>query len=76
MSWGVAKKAKKAYNPQKTGYLKAVWPDLFGYVFEVWPAPGAREDLKKRGGLRPPPPKQKQKQINEIKVEHKQKGAL
>ena len=24
------------------GYLKAVWPDLFGGIFEVWPAPGAR----------------------------------
>ncbi len=23
------------------GYLKAIWPDLFGCVFEVWPAPGA-----------------------------------
>ncbi len=23
-----------------TGYLKAVWPDFVGCVFEVWPAPG------------------------------------
>ena len=23
------------------GYLKAIWPDLFGCVFEVWPSPGA-----------------------------------
>ncbi len=32
----------------------AVWPDLFGCVFEVWPAPGARESPQKCGGLRPP----------------------
>ncbi len=25
-----------------------------GCVFEVWPAPGARESLQKCGGLRPP----------------------
>ena len=37
-----------------TGNLKAIWPDLFGCVFEVWPAPGAREGLRKCGGLRPP----------------------
>ncbi len=36
------------------GYLKAVWPDLFGFVFEVWPAPGARQGLQKCGGPRPP----------------------
>ena len=40
--------------PQSSGYLKAVWPDLFRFVFEVWPAPGAREGLRKCGGLRPP----------------------
>ncbi len=35
------------------GYLKAVWPDFSGCVFEVWPAPGARESLKKVGGFAP-----------------------
>ncbi len=35
------------------GYLKAVWPDFWG-VFEVWPAPGARESSQKCGVLRPP----------------------
>ncbi len=34
--------------------LKAVWPDLWGCVFEVCPAPGARETLQKCGGRRPP----------------------
>jgi hypothetical protein len=33
-----------------SGYLKAVSPDLFGFVFEVWPAPGARESPQKCGG--------------------------
>jgi hypothetical protein len=37
-----------------TGYLKAVWPVFGGCVFEVWPAPGAREGLLKCGGLRRP----------------------
>ena len=37
-----------------TGYLKAVWPGFWGCVFEVWPAPGARESPQKCGGLRPP----------------------
>ncbi len=38
-----------------TGCLKAVWPDFGGCLFEVWPAPGgAREGLRKCGGLRPP----------------------
>ncbi len=32
------------------GYLKAVWPEFFGCVFEVWPAPGAREGPQKCGG--------------------------
>ncbi len=36
------------------GYLKAVWPNFGGCVFEVWPAPGARESLQKCGGPRPP----------------------
>ena len=36
------------------GNLKAVWPDFFGCISEVWPAPGAREGLQKGGGLRPP----------------------
>ncbi len=26
----------------KAGYLKAIWPEFFGGIFEVWPAPGAR----------------------------------
>ncbi len=34
--------------------LKAVWPDLFGCIFEVWPAPGAQESPQEGGGLRPP----------------------
>ena len=38
-----------------TGYLKAVWPGFWGCVFEVWPAPGARESPQKCGELRPPP---------------------
>ena len=29
-----------------------IWPDFWGCVFEVWPAPGARESLQKCGGLR------------------------
>jgi hypothetical protein len=37
-----------------TGYLKAVWPDLLGCLFEVWLAPGAREAPQKCGGLCPP----------------------
>ncbi len=36
---------------REVGYLKAVWPDLLGCVFEVWPAPGAREGPQKCGGL-------------------------
>jgi hypothetical protein len=36
------------------GYLKAIWPDFVGCVFEVCPASGARESLRKCGGLRPP----------------------
>ncbi len=32
------------------GYLKAVRPEFLGCVFEVWPAPGARESLQKCGG--------------------------
>ncbi len=35
------------------GYLKAVWPDFLGCVFEVWPAPGARESPPKCGGRSP-----------------------
>ena len=31
----------------RAGYLKAVWPDFLGCVFEVWPAPGAQENLQK-----------------------------
>ncbi len=31
-----------------------VWPDFWGCVFEVWPAPGARESLKKVWGAKPP----------------------
>jgi hypothetical protein len=37
-----------------TGCLKAVWPDLLGCIFEVWPAPGARESPQKGAELRPP----------------------
>ena len=32
------------------GGLKAVWPNFWGCVFVVWPAPGARETLPKGGG--------------------------
>ncbi len=39
----------------RAGYLKAVWPVFLGCVFEVWPAPGARESLQIRGGRSPPP---------------------
>jgi len=35
---------------EPSGYLKAVWPDLLGCLFEVWPAPGAWENLPKCGG--------------------------
>ena len=35
-------------------YLKAVWPEFFGCVFEVWPARGARASLPKNGGPSPP----------------------
>ena len=35
------------------GYLKAVWPDLFGCIVEVWPAPGARGAFKNVGGFAP-----------------------
>jgi hypothetical protein len=38
----------------KTGHLKAVWLDLLGCVFEVWPGPGAWESLPKCRGRRPP----------------------
>ncbi len=31
------------------GHLKAVWPNFWGCVFEVWPAPGARERPRKGG---------------------------
>ncbi len=34
----------------KNGHLKAIWPDVLGCVFEVWPAPGTREGLQKRWG--------------------------
>ncbi len=36
------------------GDLKAVWPEFSGCLFEVWPAPGAREGPQKCEGLRPP----------------------
>ncbi len=45
-----------SYFMLRSGYLRAVWPEFFGCIFEVWPAPGARESLQKCGGLRPPPP--------------------
>ncbi len=45
---------KMAPEPNQTRYLKAVWPDFWGCVFEVWPAPGARESLLKCGGASPP----------------------
>jgi hypothetical protein len=38
-----------------SGCLNAVRPDCLGCVFEVWPAPEAREGPQKCGGLRPPP---------------------
>ncbi len=41
-------------DANRAGYLKAVWPDLFGCVSEVWPAPGAREGLQKCGVPYPP----------------------
>ena len=40
-------------KPYDTWYLKAVWPDLLGCLFEVWPAPGARESPQKGGGRSP-----------------------
>ena len=36
----------------RSGYLNATWLDLLGCIFEVWPAPGAREGSQKGGGLR------------------------
>ncbi len=36
-------------DANRAGYLKAVWLDLLGCLFEVWPAPGAREGLQKCG---------------------------
>ncbi len=39
-------------HPSK--YLKAVWPVFLGCVFEVRPAPWARESLQKCWGRRPP----------------------
>jgi hypothetical protein len=33
----------KPYEFIGLGYLKAVWPDFLGCIFEVWPAPGAQE---------------------------------
>jgi hypothetical protein len=36
------------------GYLKAVWPGFFGCVFQVSPAPGAREGLQNCGVRSPP----------------------
>ncbi len=38
----------------KTGYLKAIWPEFLGCVFEVWPAPGARASRQKCGVRGPP----------------------
>ena len=34
--------------------LKEKTPDFWGGIFEVWPAPGARESLPKGGGRSPP----------------------
>ena len=41
--------------PLLPGYLKAVWPELFGSVFGVWAAPGGFESIQKCGGRSPPP---------------------
>ncbi len=38
-----------------SGYLRAIWPDFSGFVFEVWSAPVAWESLQICGGRRPPP---------------------
>ena len=35
------------------GYLKAVWPEFVGSVFEVWAAPGGFKTIQKRGGRGP-----------------------
>ncbi len=40
---GPGRENKNIFLMDSTGYLKAVWPDLFGCVFEVCPAPGPRE---------------------------------
>ena len=37
-----------------SGYLKAVWPDFVGCVFEVWLAPGGPGKPSKRWGPWPP----------------------
>ncbi len=42
---------KLGFKP--TGYLKAIWPDFWGCIFEVWLAPGARESLQKYGAKTP-----------------------
>ncbi len=49
-----AAKARAALNAECPGYLKAVWPDVFGCIFEVWLAPGAPGILQKGGGRSPP----------------------
>ena len=38
---------------RSAGFLRAVCLDFIGCLFEVWPAPGARECPQKGGGLRP-----------------------
>ncbi len=37
----------------RPGYLKAIWPYILGCVFEVRPAPGAREGPQKCGASPP-----------------------
>ncbi len=55
---------KTIFNWVPEGSLAGI---VLGCVFEVWPAPGARKSLQKRGGRSPPDPQRRIRTTSRLK---------